>query len=346
MPMTTQKQSKIALIGTDSMRGKEMKNVLEREDLPFGDIAFYDPDVEEEYSKLTKFRREARVIHSLDLENISKSDIVFLAAEKNINKKYGDQAKEKNFRAIDLSETYNKDINVPLVVPGVNENEILKRKPALVANPHPVAIMSSHFFHVLSRSKELKKAIAFVLQPVSAYEEPGIKELASQSMEMLGSASVEKKVFKTQVAFNLFSQTETLDKNGFSGAEKQIVSEVRRILNKDRLPFTLSIIQAPVFHTYAVMMYFELKERSSIKELLQIFAQSSYFKPFSSRISSPASSISVAGEDKIHIGQMKRDTAITNGFWIWMIADNLRRGSVLNALEVAERMVLPESKVK
>jgi len=344
--MAIPKQLKIALIGTDSMRGKEMKTVLERKGLPFGEITFFDHDVEEEYSKLTQFCGEARVIHHPDPEKISNSDIVFLAAEKNINRDYGNLAEEGQFCAIDLSETYNKKGNIPLVVTGVNEKDVLKQKPAVIANPHPVSIMLSHFLFTLSGSKEFTRAIAFVLQPVSAYEKSGIEELANQSLEMLGSAAVTKKIFKTQIAFNLLSQTKALDKNGFSGIEKQIVSEVRRILNNSRLPLALSLVQAPVFHTYAVMIYFELKERSTNSDLIKLFDRSPYFEPLSSKASSPASSITVAGEDRIHIGHMKRDKAIANGFWIWMIADNLTRGSVLNALEIAEGLAQMENKVK
>lgn len=334
-----EQEIKVVLIGTDSLRGKEMKSVLERAGFLSRDVKMFDPDVEEEFSKLTEFAGEARAIRHLDEDSLSNADIVFLAASKKINRIYGFKAKDQHFRAIDLSEAFNRNKAVPLIVAGVNDKTVLKEDPALVANPHPVSIFLSHALHILCEQASVRKAVAFVLQPVSAYEEAGINELASQSIAMLGSEILEKKVFPEQVAFNLLSPVGTPDKNGFSRIEKQTLAEIRRILNNKKLPLTLSMIQVPVFHTYAVMMYVELEEKFTAEKLLRIYAGSPYFQLFSREMSNPVSSVSVAGKDRIHIGPVKKDPAGTNGYWIWLVADNLTRGSALNALEIAQEML-------
>ena len=333
--MRETKKPRVALIGSDSMRGKEIKNVLSQKKFPLKDIDFFDPDVEEEYSKLTQFRGEPKVVHNLDKESLSGSDLVFLAADKKVNQAFGTLAQKQKFQAIDLSETFNAEKKIPVVVAGVNDEIILKKRPGLIANPHPVTVVLSHLFHVVLKEFGLLKAVSFVLQPVSAYEESGIEELADQSYAFLSSSSFSKKVFKEQIAFNFLSHTEKVDKNGFSSVEKQITSEIRRVLHPRRFLLSLSLIQAPVFHSYSLMSYLELKRKADIQGLKNLFKKHSFFKLSPPTLSSP---VSVAGEEKICIGQIKKEESLPNSFWIWTVVDNLTRGSALNAFEIAEKI--------
>lgn len=337
--MNARRQWRLALVGTDSLRGRGMKEVLDCKRFPFDRIEFFDPDVEEEYSKLTQFRGEPRVILHLGEESLLGSDLVFLASDKKINRKVGSLARKQNFQAIDLSETFNSEKDIPIIVAGVNDDIILQEKPAIIANPHPVTVILSHLFYLVIQEFNLLKAVSFVLQPVSAFEESGIEELASQSFAILNSSSLTKKVFKTQIAFNLLSHTHPMDEDGFDAAERQIMAEIKRVLKNRDFPLTLSVIQAPVFHTYSIMAYLELEEGAEIKALKELFRSSSYFKLTSPTLSSPASCVSVAGKDKIYIGQIKKERSLANDFWIWSVADNLTLGSALNAYEIAMKIL-------
>lgn len=338
--MSPQKGVRIALIGAESFRGKELKSVLEGKKFPIEKIEFFDPDVEEEYSKLTEFRGEPHVVMPLDEAAIADSDLVFLASDKETNREYGNLAVKKKFLAIDLSETFNADKKVPIVVGGINHITVLKKKPALIANPHPVTIILTHFLNVICEKFHPKKIAAFVLQPASAFEKAGIEELAAQSFAVLNSSSVSKKTFRTQVAFNLLSDIAPVDDDGFSSAEKQILSETKRVLDLQDLPLSVAIIQAPVFHTYAIMIHLELEERTDIPTLVDLFKKSTYFKVASPSPSHPVSCLQVAGKDKIYIGQIKKEDSVPGKYWVWTVADNLTRGSALNAYEILESSYL------
>lgn len=337
--MSARKKLNLALVGTDSMRGKEIKEVLSQKKFPHEKIDFFDPDVEEEYSKLTDFLGEPKVIRHLEEESLLSSDLVFLASDKAINRKYAKLAQKQKYRAIDLSETFNSEKEVPVVVAGINDEIILKEKPDIIANPHPVTVVLSHIFYLILGKFGMHKAVAFVLQPVSAFEESGIEELANQSVAILNGVSLPKKVFKAQIAFNLLSHTEPMDKSGFSSVEKQIMAETKRVLKRWNFPLTLSIIQAPVFHSYSIMTYLELKKKTSIQPLENLFKKSPYFEFISPSPASPASCVTVAGKEKIFIGQIKREKSLPQSFWIWTVADNLTRGSALNAYEIAEKVL-------
>jgi aspartate-semialdehyde dehydrogenase len=330
------KKIRVAMVGADSLRGKELRKILDTKNFPLRDIEFYDPDVEEEYSKLTQFRGEPKVVHHLERDSLRSADLVFLAADKKVNREYGALADRQDFRAIDLSGTFNSDENVPVVVAGVNDELINERALALIANPHPVTVVLAHIFHVVVKKFGLSKAVSFILQPVSAFEESGIEELADQSYCLLSSESPSKKVFSEQIAFNILSHTEKADEDGFSSAEKQIQSELRRVLPAHDFPLSLSIIQVPVFYTYSIMIFLELKRKTDIQGMKSIFRAHPLFDLSLPTRSSP---VSVAGKDKIFIGQIKREKSFPNSFWVWTVADNLILGSALNALEIAEKIL-------
>lgn len=324
------------MVGTDSLRGKELRKILEMKNFPLKEIEFYDPDVEEEYSKLTQFRGEPKVIHRLEKDSLRSADLVFLAAEKEVNREYGALASKQDFRAIDLSGTFNSEGSVPVVVAGVNDELITKKPFTLIANPHPVTVVLSHIFHVIIKKFGIIRAISFILQPVSAFEESGIEELANQSYCLLSSESLSKKVFSEQIAFNILSHTEKADEDGFSSAENQIQAELQRVLPVHDFPLSLSIIQAPVFYTYSIMTFLEVKRKTDIKGMKDAFRKHPLFDLSLPTGSSP---VSVAGKEKIFIGQIKREKNFSNGFWVWTVADNLILGSALNALEIAEKIL-------
>ncbi len=337
--MTTKRAFRVALIGTDSLRGQEVKNLLATRRLPMTSIEFFDPEVEEEYSKLTQFQDEPKVIHHLDAGALDDVDLVFLAADETTSRTYGALASKQGFQAIDLSGTFNGDKSVPLVVAGVNDEPAAGGRPPLVANPQPATIILASLLHRLIGRFGVKSAIAFILQPASAFDQAGINELADQSAALLSGGSPRKEVFKDQVAFNLLSRTEAADAAGFSCGERQVVSEVRRVLGLPGFPITLSIIQAPVFHTYSIMAHLELDKPAGIPELEAAYRESRWFKLGPHSGSCPVSSMSVAGKEHIFIGQIKQQEDRPNAFWIWTVTDNLTRGSALNALEIAERLL-------
>lgn len=334
----TKAKHRLALVGTDSLRGQEIKNILAQKKFPAFDIELFDPDVQEDFSKLTQFKKEPMVVHSLNPGDLEDKDLVFLATDGKTAELIGGLAREGKFKAIDLSESFNEREDVPLIVSGVNDGALKTGAPQLVANPHAVTIILSSAFHRIAPKFGLKRAVAFVLRPVSAFDDAGIQELASQSVALLNSAVPKTKVFKEQIAFNILSHTDPLDADGFGPVERRIVGEIRRILVKPELPLVLSVIQAPVFHTYSVMTYFELKDEAEIADL-EALLKTAPFKMTAFRTACEATPLKVSGKDEIFVGPIKREPDNPRAFWMWLVADNLIRGAALNAFELAKKIL-------
>jgi len=208
MAPTKPRKPRLALIGPDTLRGKEILSVLSAKKFPLASFELFDPDVEEEYSKLGQFRDEAKVVHALTPAALEGLDLVFLASDAATNLRYGRLAAGRGCRAVDLSGTFNADEAVPLVVAGINDAGLRTARPPLVANPHPAAIVLAHVLSALRDGFGLARAVAVVLEPASAYAEEGIRELAEQSTALLGSGSACARVFPASLAFNLLARPE------------------------------------------------------------------------------------------------------------------------------------------
>jgi aspartate-semialdehyde dehydrogenase len=337
--MKEKRRFHLALVGTDSLRGREVKSILGLKKPGNFDLEFYDPEVREEFSKLTEFKKEPKVIHGLASGALDGKDLVFLAADRETNRAIGFRALEIGQKAIDLGESFSDRDDVPLVVAGVNDGSIDLEKASLVSNPHPASIILSHLFRALRPDFGVDKAVVVLLQPASAFDDPGIQELASQSVALLNGAKPKKKVFKEQVAFNILSHTAPTDANGFCQEERRVAAEIRRVLGPPVFPLFLSIVQAPVFHTYSIMAYLELGREADIASLQSLFQARAPFRMAPFREACTASSISVSGKDDIFIGQIKKEEVDPCAFWIWLVADNLTRGSAVNAFDVAKKML-------
>ncbi|MBN2205956.1 MAG: hypothetical protein JW742_01005, partial [Candidatus Aminicenantes bacterium] len=158
----------------------------------------------------------------------------------------------------------------------------------------------------------------------------------NQSFAMLSAGgSDERGVFRERIAFNLLCRTEKGLPDGFSAAERRIVAEVGRVLDASGFPLSLSIVLAPVFHTYSIMIYVELDKDASVADLAGALKQRPVFAFEKPDAVCSVSSASVAGTDGIAVGSIKREEAFPRAFWLGVVADNLTRGSALNALGIA-----------
>jgi aspartate-semialdehyde dehydrogenase len=336
--VTQSKKFRVALIGSESLAGKEIRDIFAARDFPLASFDFYDPDVAEEYSRLSQFRDEPKVVHHLEPKALEGVDLVFLAADPATNRTYGDLALKGAFRAIDLAGTSNERPEVAVVVAGVNDGVLRDRRPAFVANPHPLTVFVAHLLAAVRQDFGLERAVVFSLQPASAFGEEGIQELIDQSYGLLCGTTVAKKVFRDQAAFNLLARADKPGKDGFSAVEKQVRDEVRSVLGDPAFPFAMTNVQAPVFHTYSIMAYVETERPAAPGALENGFRSRAPFKVGTAASGPAVSSASVAGKDEIHIGLVKQDAASPRSAWVWLVADNLTAGSAVNAFAIARAL--------
>lgn len=313
----------LAILGIKTLKGKEIKETLEKSSIQIGKIFFYDSSVESEWSLLTEFRGEPYVVKYPTEDLAKNAKVIILASSGEVELKSVSKVKEEGAFLIDLSNSFNEDENVPLVVDGIN-HEIIK-KSQIIANPHPVSIILSLIVHQLKEKFEVENISSVAFQPVSEYQEEGVEEFISQTVAILNATSVPRKVLKEQRAFDLIPESER--------NERKIVKELERILGIKSSSIT--IIKAPIFLCFAVITFLNIKGEPAIEEIETEFKKNHRFKILSrNQIPTPAS---VAGRDGIFI-KISKNPDFPTRYSIWAVADNFRSGFAKNAVSIIQRI--------
>jgi aspartate-semialdehyde dehydrogenase len=213
------------------------------------------------------------------------------------------------------------------VVAGVNSDSIVQDSGRIVS-PHPAAVP---LILVLDRIRALSPIVsgtATIIQSASRYGKKGIDELFQQTIQSLNMTSLPTDVFDRQAAFNLFPAADA------ARAEALVRGDVMAILG--HMPIAVSVVQGPTFHGHSLSIFLQTAEAVSEADLRHALATTSSLEL---EEDVPAGTIDAGGRDSAVVGRVHRDPGVENGFWIWVVCDNLRRGAALNAVAIAEQVV-------
>lgn len=254
---------------------------------------------------------------------IKETDVILLASSGEKELETVSKAKEEGIFTIDLSNSFNEDENVPLIVDGIN-HELIK-KALVIANPHPVSIILSLVIHQLRDKYKIESISSVAFQPVSEYQEEGVEEFINQTVAILNAISIPKKVLKEQRAFDLIPESER--------NEKKILSELERILGVRSS--SLTIIKVPIFHCFAIITFLTIRGSPSVEDIGATFKKNPKFKILPHRHTpTPAS---VAGKDGIFL-KISKNADFSSRYSIWVVADNFRSGFAKNVISILQRI--------
>ena len=349
MPADFWKQFRAAIIGASSLRGKELKQVLEDRHFPATDILLYDESVPA--GTLTEAAGEPTFIRALEEDSFEGVRFAFFAGEAADASRSWQTAQRAGATVIDLTGA--------LAASGTEKTagkaRIVTRIPALsaVMPPHGTQLGNGEAQTVAYSSPNAATIIActlaaglasfapqrFVLMlfpPVSERGEAGVEELESQTANLLTFREIAKPVFDAQVAFNLLA--------GYGEECKVRLADLRAGIARDVASYlagcaptpAIQLVQAPVFYGYAFAAYAELTAPAPAEKFEAAFANLGV--KFSPPGEAPPTNVSVAGESEIHLARIEPDPNIANGAWIWGAADNLRLAAT-NAVRIAEEIV-------
>ena len=320
------REFKIAIVGVKNLKGKTLKEQLEKSKIPIKDVYLFDPSVEEEYALLDEFAGEAKVVKRPSKDELERMDLVFFAADRATT----EPLFEGNFVAVDLLSVVP---SAPRAVSGVN----LDRLEGLrAANPLPPTIGLAHVLHPVMEEFGLKRAIVVMHEPASEYNEEGMDELFEQAYNTLNMEEIPRKVLKDRLAFNIKPSRAAGGKE-FSEKEVKLRQELADVLG-GQFHFSAVIMRSSVFHRYSAMVYLETDREVGKKEIKKALSSNRFVKLAGEKeIPSPAE-MEEEGEF-VHVGSIKEEPAEKGAFWLWIVFDNLLVGSALNALDIAYHLL-------
>ena len=335
---------RIALVGASSLRGKELKSVIEDWKWPSGispEIVLFDTSLPA--GTLTEAGGEPTFVKPLEPENFSGVRFTFFAgntAEVRANSK---MARDAGADIIDLTGALDTEAGAAPWIPTLDSllppaNPPSRNGRGIFISPAPAVIIACTLAAALQRFLPRRFAILF-FPPVSEREQPGVDELESQTSALLSLKPFSQEVFDSQVAFNLLAGYGESSRPSIAELCSEITARVSAYLN-GRLPVpVLQFIQAPVFYGYAFAAFADLASPPDIAAIESGLAAAGV-RVSSAGEASP-SNVSIAGEEKICLSRVECSANSPQCLWLWGVADNLRLPAV-NAVRIAEELLAPK----
>lgn len=252
----------------------------------------------------------------------------------------GWDAVERGSLVIDNGAAFRLDERVPLVVPEVN-GEALEHHQGFVANPNCSTIQMVVPLKALHDRARIKRVVVSTYQSVSGKSGQAVvqfdKEIGAAGRGLPPPEPGAE--FKQPIAGNVLSLDWSIEEDGYTREEVKMVRETRRILGDDSVGITATCARVPVRNTHSEAVNLEFDEPLSAEEAIAILS-SEEWKPYVEVWENDCPSpLELTGTDKVYVGRVRPDRSVPHGLNLWVVADNIRKGAALNAVQIAEIMI-------
>ena len=334
------KRYNVAVVGVGAV-GVEMIRVLLQRKFPVNELK-----VLARSSRDMEIDGRTYSVREVQGDEFKGIDIALFAGtegEKGAAVTYAKEAIKYGAVVIDNGADFRMDPKVPLVVPEVNPEDI-KSHQGIIANPNCSTIQMVVALAPIHRAAKLKRIIVSTYQAVSGAGRKAIDELREQTRLFLEKGSIgEPAVFNRRIAFNLIPQISKFEEMDYTTEEWKMVKETHKILHEKDLPITATTVRVPVLNCHSESIYIETEKRLPIDEIRAILKKSPgiivYDEPCDGNPNPYPMPIDADGRDEVFVGRLRVDPFIKNGLSLWVVADNLRKGAALNAVQIAEYLI-------
>jgi aspartate-semialdehyde dehydrogenase len=331
---------RVAIAGAASLRGKELKLLLEESNFPASEIRLLDEEIVA--GTLTEAGGEPAVIETVDEDSFERVRFAFFTGSSRFSARHGSEARRAGATVIDLSGGLGVESGARLWIPALDsvlpsaDAKVVPGEPRSLflapSAPADVAISISAALTPVG----LTRLVLTFFQPVSERGREGVEELESQVVKLLSFEPIPQSVFDIQVGFNMLSAYGEESSEKLGDVRARIVSEVRNYLSGRVAMPAIALVQAPVFYSHAFTAYAEFKATPAVDDLVAQLKNAG-LKVAAADDPVPTN-VNVAGEARPVVGQPEPDPSIETGIWLWGAADNLRVPAA-TAIAIAEKLL-------
>lgn len=336
----------VAIVGAGTLKGKELKEVLEDRHFPAIDTKLLDDD--ESLGQLEAVGDEATFIQSVSAQNLQHLDFAFFASDESFTKRNWGMAREAGTMIVDLSYALEDEPHSIVRAPWVEgelESSAGLRPPAdldcrLVVIAHPAAVVLALLLLRCQRVGKVRRAICTVFEPASERGRRGMDELHEQTVNLLSFQQMPTGVFDSQVAFNLLARYGEKSHPTLQSVERRVLSHLEKVTYGHLTLPALNLVQAPIFHSHVFNIYLELEAGVAVSDLTQ--ALDGEHVAIARLAEDSPNNVNAAGQDDVLVS-LRRDARRENSFWLWAAADNLRVAAI-TAVDCAAALARMRSK--
>ena len=323
----------VAVVGATGNVGRKFLEILEERNFPIKELFLFAS--KKSQGKIMKFKGQDFIVEELCEENIKnkKIDFALFSAGGDTSLKFAPTFAKEGAIVIDNSSAWRMDPKVPLVVPEVNPGDI-KWHNGIIANPNCSTIQAMVALKPLHDKYGIKRIVYSTYQAVSGAGIQGIKDLEE------GLQGVAPKKFPYPIAGNILPHIDVFLDNGYTKEEIKMIEETKKILHDSTLKITATTARVPVLNAHSESINIELNTPFELQDIFSLFNSSKGLVVYddTANLKYPTP-LEFSGHDEVFIGRIRRDFSVDNGLNIWVVADNIRKGAALNAIQIAELMI-------
>ncbi|NCD07978.1 MAG: aspartate-semialdehyde dehydrogenase [Negativicutes bacterium] len=337
------KRYNVAILGATGAVGQEFLKLIEERNFPFAELKLLASS--RSAGNEIDFMGKKYVVEEAKSDSFENIDIALFAGGS-ISKDFAPYAVKAGAVVIDNSSAFRMDPEVPLVVPEVNPQAILKHK-GIIANPNCSTIIMVMALKPIYDLARIKRVIVSTYQAVSGAGKEGIDELTNQvkaysegremEAKILPSASLDKHY---PIAFNLIPQIDVFMDNLYTKEEMKMVNETMKIMEDYDMRITATTVRVPVYRSHSESVNIELENDLDLELIKEAIAKFPGVQlqddPQNQVYPMP---IYTSDKNDVYVGRLRRDESADNSFNMWVVGDQIRKGAALNTLQIAETMI-------
>jgi len=330
----------VAVVGATGAVGEAMLSILEQRNFPVGKV--YALASSRSVGKRIPFKDGSLQVEDLADFDFSKVQIGLFSAGGSISKEFAPKAAQAGCIVIDNTSEFRYDDDIPLIVPEVNPEKVADYKQrGIIANPNCSTIQMLVALKPIYDAVGIARINVCTYQAVSGTGKQGIKEVVSQTAQLLNGKPITAEVYPKQIAFNVLPQIDVFMDNGYTKEEMKMVWETKKIFADDGIKVNPTAVRVPVFYGHSEAVHIETKEKISAENVRQLLEKAPGVTVMDERIDGgyPTAVTESSGNDDVFVGRIREDISHEHGIDLWVVGDNVRKGAALNSVQIAEVLV-------
>ena len=333
------KKFNVAVVGATGAVGETLLEILKSRKFPIDNLIPLASA--KSAGARVKFGSETIVARNLADFDFKDVHIALFSAGGSVSAEHAPRAVAAGAVVVDNTSEFRYASDIPLVVAEVNPEAIAGYKTrGIIANPNCSTMQMLVALAPLHRAATITRINVATYQSVSGAGRSGMDELGKQTADLLAFRKVKPKKFPVQIAFNLIPQIDVFMENGYTKEEMKMVWETQKILSA-KIVVNPTCVRVPVFYGHSEAVHIETERKLTADEARALL----WVAPGVELVDDPTTGLFPtpvthgAGKDPVFVGRVREDLSHPNGLNLWVVADNIRKGAALNAVQIAELLV-------
>lgn len=331
---------KVAIVGASGAVGQEFLRVLDQQEFPIEELRLFG-SMRSAGSSIV-FRGQNHIVQLLrpEPEDFAGIDVAFVSAGAGVSRQYAETITARGALMIDNSSAFRMDADIPLVVPEVNGADALDAPRNIIANPNCTTIQMVVALNPINELSPIESVHVSTYQAASGAGASAMAELEQQHRQIADGEEPTVEKFAYQLADNVIPHIDVFTDNGYTREEMKMHLETKKIMHAPDLLVSATCVRVPVMRAHSEAIWVQTQRAITVEEAREAFAHA----PGVSLMDNPSAleypmPLHLAGTNDVYVGRIRRDLANERGLSFWCVADQIKKGAALNAVQIAQYLM-------